>query len=386
MKQASILAATLAGIILPGTALAGDLPMSKAETAEYVKICSAFGADFFYIPGADTCLRISGQIQADYFYLEPHSRDDDQTAFSSQARIRFDARTTTDYGVLRSFIEFQADAKDSTTSLAVRRAFLQLGGLTAGYTWSPFSFFDQYYADQFFAPYYGEQGRRDLLSYTLQYGKAWVALSIEDGRSHRSGDTFGGPNGEIGGNQVPDILGVIGYDDNENGWGRVQMMAAVHQDRTADPRYDTKFGYAIGIGGNINIPLLSGAYVAAELDYADGAVNYLNAGAADAYTASVAPFELELGKGFSIEGEAAVNLTPALQAMLFGSYLKYDAPGIAVAASDNFRSYAVGGQLTYTVVKGFIAGTEVWYQDKDADGTSLDVHSVGAGVRLRRTF
>jgi hypothetical protein len=387
----SFVLAAAAGIASIGVGSAADLPMTKAEAVEYVKVCSAFGPGFFYIPGSDTCLQLSGQIRADYFYTEPHSRKDDATAFRSQLRVRFDARTNTDYGILRSFLELQAEVNGPSSNngtvnnFAVRRAYLQLGGLTAGFAWSPYSFYDQYYANEFFAPYYGEQGRRTLISYTAQFDKAWAALSIEDGRDHRSGSSFGGANKTYGGSQVPDVVGVIGYDDNKSGWGRFQVMAALHQNRTADPRYDSKYGYAIGVGGNVNIPVLSGGYIAAEADYANGASKYLNAGSPDAYGTASSPYDLDRAKGFSVSGEAGLNITPALQAILFGSYLKYEAPSIA-KISDDFRAYTVGGQLNYTLVKGFIAGAEVWYQDKDPEGPTESVHSVGAGMRLRRTF
>ena len=34
---------------------------SHAQAVEYVKVCSLFGAGFFYIPGTDTCTQ-AGQI------------------------------------------------------------------------------------------------------------------------------------------------------------------------------------------------------------------------------------------------------------------------------------------------------------------------------------
>ena len=384
-----------AGLASIGAASAADLPMTKAESVEYVKVCSAFGPGFFYIPGSDTCLQISGQIRADYFYQQPSKRSDNQTTFRTQSRIRFDARTDTDYGVLRSFLELEADTNSLGTSangatgtnfLSVRRAYIQFGGLTAGYAWSPYSFFDQNYADMFFAPYFGEQGRRDLISYTAQYDKLWATLSIEDPEAHDSTSSLGASGTATGlaGSSMPDIVGVLGYDDNKN-WGRVQVMGAIHQNRALNPSFDSKTGYAVGLGGNLNIPILSGAYIAAEASYADGAQKYLNSGGADAY-GNALDHNLGLAKGWTIQTEAAVNLTPALQAMIFGGYLKYDAPSVATHISDNFKYYVVGGQVNYTVVKGFIAGAEVWYQNKDPEGTTPNAHLVGAGIRLRRTF
>jgi hypothetical protein len=36
-----------------------------------VKVCSAYGAGFFFIPGTDTCLKIGGRVRADYSFVTP---------------------------------------------------------------------------------------------------------------------------------------------------------------------------------------------------------------------------------------------------------------------------------------------------------------------------
>jgi len=43
-------------LVAPGVALAADLPV-KANAVEYVRICSLYGAGFYYIPGTDTCIK-----------------------------------------------------------------------------------------------------------------------------------------------------------------------------------------------------------------------------------------------------------------------------------------------------------------------------------------
>ena len=53
-----------AGILVVSGAQAADLPTRKAAPVQYVKICDAYGAGFFYIPGTDTCLRVGGQVVA----------------------------------------------------------------------------------------------------------------------------------------------------------------------------------------------------------------------------------------------------------------------------------------------------------------------------------
>ena len=58
MKLKSLLFGS-AAVFAAGTgAQAADLPV--AEPVEYVRICDAFGTGFFYLPGTDTCLQISG--------------------------------------------------------------------------------------------------------------------------------------------------------------------------------------------------------------------------------------------------------------------------------------------------------------------------------------
>src|ERR1700757_4875074 len=46
------------------TAQAADLPV-KAKAVEYVRICSLYGAGFFYIPGTDTCIKLGGYLRVD---------------------------------------------------------------------------------------------------------------------------------------------------------------------------------------------------------------------------------------------------------------------------------------------------------------------------------
>ena len=61
----SLLLGSAAGLAAIAGAQAADLPAKKAVAVEYVRVCSAYGAGFFYIPGTETCLRIGGRVRAD---------------------------------------------------------------------------------------------------------------------------------------------------------------------------------------------------------------------------------------------------------------------------------------------------------------------------------
>src|SRR5690606_4399613 len=46
--------------------------IAEPEPMEYVRICDAYGAGYFYIPGTETCLRVSGWMR---YQPEGASRD-----------------------------------------------------------------------------------------------------------------------------------------------------------------------------------------------------------------------------------------------------------------------------------------------------------------------
>src|SRR5271167_1697661 len=60
----SLILGSAAGIVAMSGAQAADLPV-KAKAVEYVRICSLYGAGFFYIPGTDTCIKLGGFIRFD---------------------------------------------------------------------------------------------------------------------------------------------------------------------------------------------------------------------------------------------------------------------------------------------------------------------------------
>ena len=51
-----------AGLAAVAGAQAADLPI-KAKPIEYVRVCSLYGAGFFYIPGTDTCIRVLTKVE-----------------------------------------------------------------------------------------------------------------------------------------------------------------------------------------------------------------------------------------------------------------------------------------------------------------------------------
>ena len=113
-----------AGLLAMGGAQAADLPV-KAKAVEYVRICSLYGAGFFYIPGTDTCIKLGGYLRADTTFngsiqdqpawsgdLGQQNRYRDYLATRARLALTVDTRTATEYGVVRTFA--QADFQFST--------------------------------------------------------------------------------------------------------------------------------------------------------------------------------------------------------------------------------------------------------------------------------
>ena len=63
----SLVLGSTAALFAVGGAQAADLPV-KAKTVEYVRICSLYGAGFFYIPGTDTCIKIGAFVKLQTAY------------------------------------------------------------------------------------------------------------------------------------------------------------------------------------------------------------------------------------------------------------------------------------------------------------------------------
>jgi len=213
----SLLLGSAASIIAMAGAQAADLPV-KAKPVEYVKICSAYGAGFYYIPGTDICLRVGGYVIStfdvnDYGAGAGNSasgsiggdhirnRGDDWTSFRVRFDTIFDARTNTEYGTLRSyasvgwqwttsaggFYQLQLPASTGNYAWYYDRAFIQFAGLTFGYVGSFFDFdpsliLEQQYSKSFkFAP---------AIAYTAQFGNGIsLSVSMEDSTTRRTNIT-----------------------------------------------------------------------------------------------------------------------------------------------------------------------------------------------------
>jgi hypothetical protein len=113
----SLILGSAAGLVAMSGAQAADLPV-KAKAVEYVRICSLYGAGFYYIPGTDTCIKLGGYLRVDVL-ANANSDDTGNVGTPGSAKNRFtnafmwrsredlsiDTRTATEYGVVRTFAD-----------------------------------------------------------------------------------------------------------------------------------------------------------------------------------------------------------------------------------------------------------------------------------------
>lgn len=425
MATAAFAVATSAG--------AADLPSRKGAPVEYVRVCTAYGAGFFYIPGTDTCLRVGGRVRAEYLYDQPFSRNFDASGFRARGRLNVDTRTATAFGTLRAFLRFDINRDSggyrvpgstlqtvsSSNTTFLDKAFIQFGPITAGRAQS---FFDFYANDLNWGLLRGSDVSTQLFAYTATFGSGFSAtLSAEDGAERRF-NTFDnvpfGPVVSTGGNRMPDIVANLNVTQ---GWGSAQLSGVLHQITTANGNtavnLDTEYGFAGLAGLKLNLPMLArGDVLWLQGVYAEGASSYLGAGTYGSFT-NVNPIQvggiqlnafdavavsngvgsaaLKKTRGYALTAAFLHYWTPTIRQTVYGSYLNIDN-----AASTNvtdFKEYRAGSNLIWSPVSGLDMGVEVLYTKLDPKGRVPDINrggiftlassdSVSARLRIQRDF
>jgi len=421
----SLILGSAAGIVAIAGAQAADLPV-KAKPVQYVKICSLYGAGFYYIPGTDTCIKIGGFLRAEMNFNANGSYNPYRTVnFDSPARNRevtrwraavtFDVRSQTEYGTLRSYVLIAPTGTngqaiggtpyiDGNTGTYVNAAFIQFAGFTAGSTASFFDFDTNPYAN--YTNTWGSNQAGNgipVFAYTAQFGGGWSAsISAEDATVRRaaifdatyvagSGTAPGAANG-YGGRRWPDVVANLRIDQ---AWGSAQLMGAIHDvygGTTAGfATTASATGWAIGAGVKFNMPTWGAKdYFIAQVAYAKGANNYNESNGAaggvvetlstgfpvvtksavgvsfDAVQVGGVGGSLDLTKTWSITGGYEHFWNPAWKTSLYGAYGKvdYDAAANAVLGGNaDWSLWQIGSRTVWTPVQNLDLSVDVIYTD-----------------------
>ncbi|MEM7693933.1 MAG: porin [Pseudomonadota bacterium] len=420
------LAATFA-VATTGAEAADLLPPAPiVDPVDYVRVCDAFGVGFFYIPGTETCLRIAGRVRADYnLFLDLENngfevlanfgfdqRADDGYRFRSRAYIYLDSRTSTEFGLLRTFTELQFTSElglgdgdtvfqnpgDGSALVSLNRAFIQFGGATFGRTQSFFDFLDASYGtSQFFNANFSDT-TTNVAAYTATFGNGFSAsVSVEDAaeRNTRILDLNGfipntSPNfiDGYGGLRAPDVVGNLRVDA---GWGSAQVMAAGHLVHSGLGTAASEYGFAVGGGINVNVPFGADTRFGIQGAYTQGALAYVSEtpvgpGVGDAVYTNAQ--NLELVEAFSVSGGFSFSATPKVTIGAQAGFVYVDHAEFQLnnqQRSLDFVNYDADVFIGYAPVEGFTLGVGSQYKyvdtEQDGDGSALSTF-----FRAQRTF
>ena len=251
------------GIALASSAAyaADAVVVAEPEPMEYVRICEAYGVGFYYIPGTETCLKISGYVRMDIgagaFGLTDvvdkqgwgeNAPDwwenlDDTYDVRARFQLRLDSRSETELGTLRTYAAvnfnyetdlyvdpFFGDRFSDTIDdyISIEHAYIELAGFRVGKTDSLFSTF---------TGYGGGVLNDDIIGYgpygTHQFAYGWgnddgfgaaIALEVGDGDlvAPFLAPSFGDPDLYTIDSYAPHIVAGIGW---QGAWGGAALVA-----------------------------------------------------------------------------------------------------------------------------------------------------------------
>ncbi|WP_248152505.1 porin [Roseibium sediminicola] len=371
-----------AAVATATTAQAADLPVAP-EPVDYVRVCDAYGARFYYIPGTETCLRVGGRVRTQFVVNNVldngnwGTRNSDGYSWLSRGYLYLDARTATEFGTLRAYVSMYATNVNGVNSTTLDNAYIQWGGLTAGYLGSNFNI----YTGQTFMGVVTRDWSdvtTNQIAYTAAFGNGLSATIALEDRSNRE-------VGSYGGTRAPDVVAALGISQ---GWGSAQLSGALHQvyPNTANNRAtagEDQLGWAVGAGVNFNLPFASsGSNIYFQGFYADGALSYIGNGITG--VTGVSDYTNgSTNNGFSVSGGAYIQATSTIGLALDGSYASVDMNN--AAAIGDVDRWAIDGSVQWSPVSGFVMGADIGYADTDISG-GTDTEALLFGVRMQRTF
>ncbi|WP_298244767.1 porin [uncultured Bradyrhizobium sp.] len=285
----SLLLGSAAGLIAVGGAQAADLPV-KAKAVEYVRICSLYGAGFYYIPGTDTCIKLGGYLRAEVALgtnsvynasngspAGAHNRLSNYYTMRAREDLNIDTRTATEYGVVRTFFDATfswttggytgtgsgtgttlysgaaqsggfggvgnpSDGGVAGGSLGVYYAFIQFAGFTMGKAVSQFDAPWTNYPGNNFDGLVGGSGTVtgvNQFTYTADFGQGVTAsFSAEDATAYYQAGNLNmsgiSAAGLIGGSYGSNSIGgsrspnLVGMVRVDQAWGLFQASVAAH--------------------------------------------------------------------------------------------------------------------------------------------------------------
>lgn len=392
------LSSTIAFVAISG-AQAASTVVAEPEPVEYVRVCDAYGKGYFYIPGTETCMRISGNVRADFLggdnidATTEAELENKRKTYSATSRLTlvFQAASETGLGTLRSYARIYSNwgnGKD-TAGAKLAAAYIELGGFRVGLDDTIFNSWTGGYGnvlnDDSIAP--AGVTRTNFISYTFSGDSGFSAIigaelgnaSIDD-----TVQTYYSINKDDRVALLPDdslpSKSVKNYTPNlvlgikiMQKWGGFSTVAAY------DSYYKKWAGKArvdFNVNDRFNLWFMVG--------YKNG-TDYYTANSDDTLSRKSTTVYANWGGKWAAWGGATYKLTP--QANL-NAQVSYSA----------VKTFATSVNIAYTLVPGFVITPELtyisWNDDRtfknvDGDKTYHFLHGKSAlqgMIRLQRSF
>nr|WP_321484223.1 porin [uncultured Cohaesibacter sp.] len=385
MNIKSLILGSAAALVAGGAAQAADLPV--AEPVDYVKVCDAYGAGYFFLPGTDTCLKISGYVRTEARFSDGAShgvagstRTSDKFNLWARGQVNFDAKEETELGTLASRVRIEGEHDGN---IKIAKAWLSLGGFYAGYLSS--GGIVDYAGDM----YGGDYDLGDItvaqMGYNMAFGNGVTAtlgiantqhLILDDGTSPKVSDFYAGQ-------ALPTLVARLKVDQ---AWGSVSVGGIVSQARYANADIDNDVAYSVAAGGIFNLDMLSaGSNFALNGFYTKGAMawNGINDDKV-MRDATIAGTDADLNELYGVSASLKYAFADNLWTVISGGYAEYDDQG----ATEDFDQWTASAELGYQPVKNLkvIAGVQYTDRDFETASTTADYDSWEGKLRLQRDF
>ncbi|MGH6761153.1 MAG: porin [Phyllobacterium sp.] len=345
MNIKSLLLGSAAALVAVSGARAADaVVIAEPEPVEYVRVCDAYGAGYFYIPGTETCLAIGGMIRYD---IGANSEADGWMK-NLRTELKVTAKSETELGTLGAYIRLRSDTQSgfklpyvdgnegrfgNDSGMFVQDAIISLGGLELGLS-------DTLFDDELpnFENEFTGADRIHFMRYTFTGGNGFSAtLALEEA--------------DYDYDYVPNIVGKVGV---AQGWGSANFYAAYDASRE---EFALKGVATVAVTNAVELGLIA-TY---ESDYS---FYSLDNGLDDFG-----------GYEWSAGASAKFKATDKLAFTVGGQYF----------GANHFNDgddYTVGVVVDYNIVENFDTKLAVNYYD----GDNYEDGEVGGFLRFERNF
>ena len=403
-------------------AQAADLPSKKAAPATYVKICDAYGAGFFYIPGSDTCVKLGGYVRAEYQYvpgknvinattgaISQSAKNLSETGFETRGRIDVDARTPTALGTARTFVRlraantsgirnaaatdkgiFDATKDASSTGIAIESALVQWAGFTFGIAPENYAMMPSmiYNAN----PWAGFPNGMKQIAYTTNFGGGISAtIALEDRQD------FGYAKGATAFQKVSTGANVVANMRMDQTWGFAAVHGLIGNNSLDKATIDTTTtianggdktysSFAVGATVNFKLPMIAaGDQVWFTANYTKGALGNILSDGGLSVMASASNKRLNsgvvrsdtnlvktgtVGTVSTFDSTTGWNVATAMthywakdwRSNVSAGYVEMNPPTSAMTTTwGKGKLWEVAGSIIYSPVKDFDIGLELQY-------------------------